>query len=137
MFQLYDTDGNCRQDPDSSSITTTCNSDLRTKLNIRDVGSSLAYILPIRIREFENRFSSTTHIGVVAQEMKLVHPELVSAEGTTTDALLSVTEVNSWTLIKALQELWNWITSHESRITKLENENILLKARILLLESKI
>ena len=136
MFQLYDTDGNCLQNPESGAITTTCTSDEKYKENIRDSGSMLDYFKDFKIREYEVKASGDTRIGPVAQELEITHPELVEditststfqvQVGTTTETDAEGTEKevpmyetreaittskfvelpSIWQVIKAIQDVW-------------------------------
>lgn len=78
MFQLYDTDGNCRQDPDAASITTTCSSDIRLKTDITEAAPVLDYLMGISIRDFTVIASGDRRTGAVAQELLEKYPELVA-----------------------------------------------------------
>jgi hypothetical protein len=140
MFQLYDTDGNCLQNPESGAITTTCTSDIKYKTNIRPSRSMLSYFDDFLIREYEVRSSGDTRLGVVAQELELTHPELVkdivststyqirtgtttsiTEDGVLTEPVYETRESTStekfvelpsvWQLLKAIQEIWGRITS--------------------------
>ncbi|MCR2833470.1 tail fiber domain-containing protein [Parerythrobacter lacustris] len=78
IFQLYDSDGNCLQNPESGAITTSCSSDQKLKANIRDSSrSATGYLNGFRIRDYEVRTNGETRTGVIAQEVALTHPELV------------------------------------------------------------
>jgi hypothetical protein len=115
MFQLYDTDGNCRQDPDASAITTTCSSDARLKTDISPAKEVLPYLLGIPIKDFTVKASGDERTGVVAQDLLADYPELVSMGD---DGYYGVSEINSWKLVKAIQELNAKIEFLEERLNK-------------------
>jgi len=146
MFQLFDTDGNCLQDPDSGGITTSCSSDEKLKRNIRDTSfSALDSFQGIKIRDFETKTNNKTHTGVVAQELELTNPEMVrdvvsvypaqyeeiiDDEGESTFVMISATSTEStkfvqlpsvWQLVKAIQEQQTIIEDLQSRVSALEN----------------
>lgn len=139
-LQLYDTDGNCLLDPDSGSLVTTCSSDAKLKTDIVDATGSLNYINKLRIREYMVIASGDRRVGVIAQEVQKTHPELVSDLGGT----LGVSEVSSWSIIGAIQELYYKITKlafkvfdNSARITELENENKELQKRLEAIEARL
>ena len=141
MFQLYDTDGNCLQNPESGGITTTCTSDLKYKENVRDSGSMLDYFTDFVIREYEVKATGDTRIGPVAQELEITHPELVRditststyqlQTGTSTEMdengvekevpVYETREATStskfvempsiWQVIKAVQDVWSKVAA--------------------------
>ncbi len=100
-LQLYDTDGNCRIDPDSGGLTTTCSSDERLKKDITVPESSLDYLLNIPIKDFTLKASGDRKTGVIAQELMKTHPELVHMQD---DGFYGVESINSWELVHAIQE---------------------------------
>mgnify|MGYP000589583435 CR=1 FL=1 len=58
--------------------------------------------MKLRIREYTVKASGNRATGVIAQEVQSVMPELV-VDGE--DGYLKVKTVNSWKLVKAIQEL--------------------------------
>ena len=126
-LQLYDTDGNCKIDPDSGGLTTTCSSDARLKTNIRPTADQLAYLKDIKIRDYTVIASGDRRTGVIAQELQKTHPELVHMGE---DGLYGVEEVSSWKLVRAIQQLWEYVTGQNDKIEKLE-------ARVKALEAKL
>lgn len=140
IFQLYDSDGNCLQNPEAGAITTTCTSDEKLKENIRNTElTATEYFKDFRIRDYEVKSSGDTMTGVIAQEVRETHPELVkdiapviteeiilpNGEATTTSRLGDTTEFveipSTWQLIKAIQEL-------DARVTALEAEKKVVAA---------
>ncbi|MFA6405092.1 MAG: tail fiber domain-containing protein, partial [Candidatus Paceibacterota bacterium] len=101
-LQIYDTDGNCLLNPETSALDTTCTSDMRLKTDIVNTGSVLSYLSNIPIRDYTVISSGDKRTGVIAQELLANYPELVSMG---TDGYYGVKEINSWKLIKGIQEL--------------------------------
>ncbi|NTW15829.1 MAG: hypothetical protein HGA38_05745, partial [Candidatus Moranbacteria bacterium] len=101
IFRLQDSDGTCSANPESGSVTWTCSSDRRLKTDIVDAPSVLSDLMKLDIRQYIVRASGDTLIGVIAQEAQSVMPNLVSQGD---DGYLRVSELNSWQLIKAIQE---------------------------------
>ena len=101
-LQIYDTDGNCRQDPDAGGITTTCSSDIRLKTDISETAPVLDYFLGIPIKDYTVIASGDRMTGVIAQELLENYPELVVMGE---DGYYGVKELRSWQFIKAIQEL--------------------------------
>jgi hypothetical protein len=108
IFRLQDSDGTCDHNPESGAETVTCSSDERLKSDIVDASSSLAFLRDFRIREYTVRASGDRMTGVIAQELQLTHPELVSSSST---GFLTVQQPNPWILVKGLQELDTRITA--------------------------
>ena len=120
--------GNMYQGNNSSSWSTT--SDRRIKKNIVDNTVGLSEILQLRVRNFEYRLpeeiedeviatgaveSTGTKVGVIAQEVQEILPEIVDTHEET--GVLSVNPDNlTWYLVNAVQEL--------------SAENAALKARL-------
>ncbi len=102
IFALHDSDGECLHNPESGSETVTCSSDERLKTNITDANTMLPYFKDLRIRQYDVIAGGDHLTGVIAQEVQVFHPELVT-EGP--NGYLSVAAPNTWQLIKALQEL--------------------------------
>ncbi|KPL07023.1 hypothetical protein AMJ86_06215, partial [bacterium SM23_57] len=110
-------------------------SDIRLKSNIKTIADALDKISQIRGVEFEwndnaearGAIYGREQLGVVAQEMETVFPQLVS---TSDDGYKSVdyTKLTA-VLIEAVKEL-------QSRTKKLEQENITLKHEIEILKEQ-
>jgi hypothetical protein len=101
-------------------------SDERMKKDIKTLPSALDNVLKLRPVEFywnrekfpDKNFNDKKQIGLIAQEVEKIYPELVN---TTEDGYKNVDYAKlTPVLIKAIQEL-------NERITKLENENRELK----------
>ena len=88
-------------------------SDERTKTDIKDAGSYLAKIcaIPVRTFKYKDQTDDLLNLGVVAQEVEAVAPELVDASGfgeTPKDGvpLKAIYQTDmQYALMKALQEL--------------------------------
>lgn len=102
IFALTDSDGACLHNPEAGAETVTCSSDERLKENIVDADSSLDDLMQFRIREYDVIASGDHMTGVIAQEVREIFPGLVSEGG---NGYLMVTSPNTWTLVKAIQEL--------------------------------
>jgi hypothetical protein len=102
IFSLTDSDGECLYNPEAGGVTVSCSSDERLKDNIVDSSSALAYFSNFQIKDYNVIASGDTTTGVIAQELLLSHPELVSLGA---DGMYKVQMPNQWKLIKAIQEL--------------------------------
>ena len=124
IFQLYDTDGNCLYNPESGGVTVTCSSDARLKTDIKNADSALAWFKDITIRDYEVIASGDRRVGVIAQEVQQVHPEIVSEQG----GFLSVELPNLWMIVQAIQELANRDDEILRRLDALESKVKMLEA---------
>lgn len=78
-------------------------SDSRAKTNIRDIGYGLADVLRMTGHKFEMKESGQTSIGLIAQEVKEIIPEIISKS---VDDMLGVNyPVLTAVLIEAIKEL--------------------------------
>jgi DNA-binding transcriptional MerR regulator len=114
IFELQDSDGTCTANPEAGAVTWTCSSDRRLKSNITDAAGVLDNLMKLQIRDYTVNASGDLMTGLIAQEVQQVMPELVS---TGEDGYLRVTEVSSWKLIKAIQELNDKISSIFTSLT--------------------
>ena len=89
-------------------------SDARAKTNIRELGYGLSDVLRLTGKKFEMMSDGSTSIGLVAQEVAVVIPEVVSITNETTGMLGVNYPVLVAVLIESIKEL------HE-RILVLEN----------------
>ena len=145
--QLYDSDANCLENPETTGITVTCTSDEKLKEDIKDSElSAVEYLNGFRIRDYTVKASGDTVTGVVAQEVRETHPELVKdiAPEYTEEVVLPTGEVttvtktgettafveipSTWVLIKANQELAAQIQELDARVTALEQEKKVVAA---------
>ena len=124
--------GSMYQGNNSSSWATT--SDRRIKKNIVDNTVGLTEILQLRVRNFEYRLqeeiedeliatrfveSTGTKVGVIAQEIQEVLPDVVDTHEET--GVMSVNPDNlTWYLVNAVQELSAKNAALEARIATLE-----------------
>jgi hypothetical protein len=102
VAEFQNSSGVCTLAPDSSSMTTTCSSDIRLKTDIADTGEALPWIGNMRIRDFTVRASGDRMTGVIAQELQTTHPEMVHMGS---NGFYAVDAPNPWKLVKAVQEL--------------------------------
>ena len=134
MLQIHG-DGDCENTNNNYSGI----SDVSLKENIVDASSQWDDIKAVKIRKFnfksETGYSTDTHIGVVAQELESVSPNLVrevrkdpDPKATDTSTIKSVKySILYMKSVKALQEAM-------ARIETLESSNTALAARIKTLE---
>jgi hypothetical protein len=123
--------GGVYQGNNSSSWSTT--SDRRIKKNIEDNNTGLAEIMQVQVRNFEYRtadeiteLSGTcaidkqgTQLGVIAQEIQTVLPDMVKTEST---GCMSVDPDNmTWYLVNAVKELKQQLDEANARIATLES----------------
>ncbi|PKF74142.1 tail fiber domain-containing protein [Chryseobacterium sp. PMSZPI] len=114
---LYDFHGQIR------SVSSSNLSDRRLKENIEDLNQyGLAQVLKIQPRKYILKEYGTPDIGVIAQELKTIVPELVS--GDESKGLLSV-DYSKISLVVV-----NAIKEQQNQIKELQNEIKLLKATL-------
>ena len=103
-------------------------SDERTKTNIQNAGSYLAKIcaIPVRVFKYKDQADDLLNLGVIAQEVEVVAPELVDVSGfgeTPEDGipLKSIYQTDlQYALMKCIQEQQALITQLTDRIAALE-----------------
>jgi len=134
IFRLQDSDGTCNANPESSSVSWSCSSDIRLKTNITEAKPILQKLTQLKIREYNVISSGERKTGVIGQEVQEVMPELVKEDE---NGYLMVTEPNTWQLIKAIQELDSLRKEQQKQIEELKAENEYLKERLNKLETKI
>ncbi|MFH8080929.1 MAG: tail fiber domain-containing protein, partial [Candidatus Aenigmatarchaeota archaeon] len=117
VLRLQDTDGTCDANPESTGVSWSCSSDIRLKQNIRDAPPILGQLMQIPIRQFELKASNETKIGVIAQELQPIMPELVSEDE---NGYLMVKELSSWQLLKAIQEQQQQIEQLKLQVSQLK-----------------
>ena len=104
-------------------------SDERTKTDIQNAGSYLAKIcaIPVRTFKYKDQADDLLNLGVIAQEVEAVAPELVDTSGfgeTPEDGipLKSIYQTDlQYALMKCIQEQQALITSLTARIEALES----------------
>ncbi|QQR76998.1 tail fiber domain-containing protein [Candidatus Nomurabacteria bacterium] len=125
IFALTDSDGACLHNPEAGTETVTCSSDERLKENIVNADPLLPYFREFNIREYDVRASGDHMVGVVAQEVQEIYPDLVKMGG---NGFYTVEIPSTWQVIKAIQELDISIQSISS--LSLENERSLASIMI-------
>jgi hypothetical protein len=103
-------------------------SDSRVKTDIQNAGSYLAKIcaIPVRTFKYKNIENAENNLGVIAQEVEAVAPELVNTEGfgeTPEDGvpLKSIYQTDlQYALMKCIQEMKSIIDDQAARIATLE-----------------
>ena len=98
-------------------MTTSCSSDARFKSNIQDTGDELVWLGDLRIRDFTWNATGERRTGVIAQEVKETHPEMVHTDD---KGFYTVDEPNPWKIIKAIQELKDMLFKDHGLLTKLQ-----------------
>jgi hypothetical protein len=126
--------------------TTTCVlSAAKFKTNIEDLDIGLEELLKVRPVQFnykptgdetydENINIAHQQIGLIADEVEKIDSRLVTYDNKGEIKGFNYEQYTSW-LTKAIQEMWSSVTNHESRIDKLERENMELKTRLEKLEN--
>lgn len=119
---LFDSQGNV------TATTFTSSSDARLKNDIRPLEHALDAVSRLRGVRFKWKRNSKPSIGVIAQELENVYPELVS---TAPDGMKSVDyDKLTAVLIEATKQLRAENLDAAHRIERLESEKEVLKARI-------
>jgi hypothetical protein len=134
ILRLQDSDGTCDANPESTSVTWTCSSDIRLKTNITDAQPILQKLTQLKIREYNVISTGERKTGVIGQEIKEIMPELVKEDE---NGYLMVSEPNTWQLIKAIQELDSLRKEQQKQIEELKAENEYLKTRLNTIEIKM
>jgi hypothetical protein len=116
---LEDSSGICTLDPDSGGATFACTSDIRLKTNVKDAKEVLPELMKLKIRDYNLISNGEKKTGVIAQEVMQVKPELVS---TGSSGYLMVSEISSWQLVKAIQELKTENDGLKSEIKNLQDQ---------------
>ena len=120
--------GNVRASGSFTANAYACSSDLRFKKDVIALDNTLQNVLKLNgvsyqwnTDEFDNRgFTDDKQIGLIAQDVELVYPELVN---TAADGYKSVDYQSlSAILVEAIKEQQKTIESMESRLALLENE---------------
>ncbi len=102
ILRLRDSSGTCDHNPDSGSETVSCSSDARLKTNVRNTTSALSYLHDLVVKDYTVLASGKEATGLIAQEALITHPELVTLGD---DGYYKVAQINTWKLVKGLQEL--------------------------------
>jgi hypothetical protein len=116
-------------------------SSIRWKKNVEELSLGLKDLLKLNPVTFEYKEQDGEHIGLIAEEVEKVNPLLISYDEENKPAGIRWSHITSL-LVQSVQEMNVKITSlvrlfkdHESRLDKLERENMELKARLLKLEN--
>jgi hypothetical protein len=148
VAEFQNSSGACTFTPTASSMTPSCSSDARLKKDITDASAALPALEDMRVREFTVRATGERKTGVVAQEMLMVHAEMVHMGP---DGFYKVDEPNPWTLVKAIQELKTdndrltealrsrtaQIQEESAAASAVERENTALKAQMVKIELRL
>lgn len=144
---VEDDSGLCEAQPTTTGLTWSCSSDERLKTDIVPTTfKALDYLDSIPLFDYTVIKTGERVVGPVAQRLIASHPELVTLATSTEKSeqtfgeeneQYQVSEPTTWQIVKAIQEMWNKVIGHESRIEQLERENTLLKARLDALEARL
>lgn len=131
ILRLQDSDGLCDFNPEAGGIDVSCSSDEDLKENITDVNKSsiLDKIMNFRIRDYIVKASNKQMVGVIAQEINITSPEMVTTiidknctnieigvdefnetiydEVCSEKEMVLVQQPNPWELVSVIQELKN------------------------------
>jgi hypothetical protein len=122
--------------PSTSTGATTACSDMRYKTNIHPLSNALEKVLKIRgvtydwrVKDFpEWKFSRRNQIGVIAQELEKIYPELVETDekGYKSVDYSKITPI----LVEAIKEQQTTINKQQNEIDNLKKQNAILNAKI-------
>jgi hypothetical protein len=120
-------------------------SDRRFKTDITPVTSALDEILKLQGVRFKWRESNRTDMGVIAQDVEKVFPELVAKQTkpsekkgeADTDFLTVSYNGLIAAVIEALRDLKNWLLNHDQKIAELEAKNDALAKQVQLLNERL
>ncbi len=114
-------------------------SDINLKKNIKPLTSSLEKIISLNGYSFDWKTDGKNDIGVIAQEVEKVFPELVhEGEDTNGKKFKSVQYGNLIApVIEAIKELATTMRTHTTEIDSLRSENESLKKRLDAIEKRL
>lgn len=138
----------CLEDFGGGVIAGTCSSDERLKENItpitqegRSYLEALAALTPVtynwnkRATELYSKNGSVENLGLIAQDVEVVFPELISIND---DGYRQVDfRALPFYIMEALKELWAKVQGQDERLEQLEQENEYLKERIENIEGEL
>jgi hypothetical protein len=113
----------------------TITSDIRLKTDVHALENALAAVAELRGVRFKWKKGGKPSVGVIAQELEKVYPELVS---TAPDGTKSVDYGNlSGVLIEAIKELGTKNAALAAKLDNVTSENTALTARLQRLENAV
>jgi len=120
----------------SDGTLTTATSDIRIKENIQTLRNSLDKVLKLRGVSFtwKTEPEMGTRIGMIAQEVEKVIPELVFVNNVDGYKGINYAEMSA-VLVEAIKEQQQQIEAEKAKNKELENELITLKERLSALEA--
>ena len=126
FLQFKDADGvigSITSASSSSAVAFNTSSDERLKENIIDASPQLDIIKQVQVREFDWKKNGNHQVGMIAQELNNIIPEVVTVGGESESENPWAVDYGKLTpyLIKAMQEQQALIESLTARITALEN----------------
>jgi hypothetical protein len=125
FLQFKDADGvigSITSASSSSAVAFNTSSDERLKENIIDASPQLDIIKQVQVREFDWKKNGNHQVGMIAQELNNIIPEVVTVGGESESENPWAVDYGKLTpyLIKAIQEQQVLIESLTARITALE-----------------
>jgi hypothetical protein len=125
FLQFKDADGvigSITSTSSSSAVAFNTSSDERLKENIIDASPQLDIIKQVQVREFDWKKNGNHQVGMIAQELNNIIPEVVTVGGESESENPWAVDYGKLTpyLIKAMQEQQALIESLTARITTLE-----------------
>jgi hypothetical protein len=122
-YKLYVNGAAC----DSDGTLSACSSDIRLKENIKPIENALDYLADFKPVEFNFIGEKKKRIGLIAQDVKKVHPELIVEMP---DGYITYEDPGfKYLLIRAVQEL-------KAEVDKLKEENGALKQKLAEMEKE-
>jgi hypothetical protein len=126
FLQFKDADGvigSITSASSSSAVAFNTSSDERLKENIIDASPQLDIIKQVQVREFDWKKNGNHQVGMIAQELNNIIPEVVTVGGESESENPWAVDYGKLTpyLIKAIQEQQTLIESLTARITALES----------------
>ena len=114
QFTFNESNGNL-----TCSGTVTANSDVKLKKNITTIDNALDKVLNLRGVEFDYKKNDTHSIGVIAQEVEQVLPDLVQTDKKTNTKSVAYGNLTA-VLIEAIKELTSEVDELKSELNKIK-----------------
>jgi len=101
-LSLQNNVGTCTLTPTTSTASFSCTSDERLKSAISDTSVGPSWLDTFRVRDYTVDADGSRHTGVIAQELRVTHPEMIHA---LRDGTLTVDTPDAWRMLRAMQGL--------------------------------
>ncbi|MBU1123017.1 tail fiber domain-containing protein, partial [Patescibacteria group bacterium] len=79
VLLLNDSDGLCEAQPSAGSLTWSCSSDKKLKKNIKNAHDVIPGLMQIPIKDYTIKASNKDTMGVIAQELREIYPDMVTS----------------------------------------------------------